>query len=67
MFVSNQYIYILIFALILSIAAVALVILVIEESPLYLMKKGQFEKANNIMLKIHRVNTGKKVVATDSY
>lgn len=60
MFVSNQYIYILIFALILSIIAVVLVILLVEESPLYLMKKGEFDKANKIMAKIHRMNFGAK-------
>jgi len=67
MFVSNQYIFILIFALILAIAAVALMVLVIEESPLYLMKKGEYERANTIMRKIHRINVGAKQAVIESY
>lgn len=51
--------YILIFALSLTIAAVVLVVVFMEESPLYLIKKGEFDKANIIMAKIHRINNGK--------
>lgn len=51
--------YILIFALSLTIAAVVLVVVFMEESPLYLMKKGEFDKANIVMAKIHHINIGK--------
>jgi Sugar (and other) transporter len=65
--VSNQYIYILIFALILSIAAVVLLVVVLEESPLYLMKKGEFDRANAVMNRIHRMNVGAKRAETEAY
>jgi len=57
----------LVFALFLSIAAVVLVIFFLEESPLYLIKKGEFERANMIMAKIHRINVGVKRAEAESY
>lgn len=52
-FISNQSVYILVFGLVLSIIATALMIAVVHESPLFLLKKGEFARANDILTKIH--------------
>lgn len=56
-FVSNEFFYVLAFAFILQIVAVALIFTVIEESPLFLHKKGETTRANLIVEKIHKMNT----------
>jgi len=55
-FMSNQSSYILLFGLVLSIAAALLMLLIVQESPLFLLKKGDFERANEVLNKIHNIN-----------
>ena len=57
-FISNKFFYVLAFAFILQVAAVILIFTVIEESPLFLLKKGETTRANLIFAKIHKMNTG---------
>ena len=52
-FISNQSIYILLFGLALSVAAASSMLFVVEESPLFLLKKGDFQKANALLNKIN--------------
>ena len=55
-FISNQSVYILLFGLVLSVAAAVLMLVVVQESPLFLLKKGNFERANAVLNKIHLMN-----------
>ena len=59
-FIYNQFFHVLVFAFILQVVAVAIIFAVIEESPLFLMKKGESHRAIEILSNIHRLNTGYK-------
>ena len=59
-FINNHFFHVLAFAFTLQVVAVALLFTVIEESPLFLMKKGEVERAIVILNKINYLNTGSR-------
>jgi hypothetical protein len=50
--------------LILQIVSFCVLAFYLEESPLYLLKKGEIEKATRIIQRIHSINTGIPMSAT---
>ena len=50
--------YIMTAGLIIQIVSFCLLAFYLEESPLFLLKKGEIEKATQILSRIHSINTG---------
>jgi hypothetical protein len=60
-FVSNDYYYFVCIGIALNVFALIMIPCFVDESPLYLMKKGEFEQAKVIIERIYRLNGDSEV------
>jgi hypothetical protein len=55
-FISNDYRYFVCIGICLNVFALVMIPCFVDESPLYLMKRGEFRKASVIIDRIYRLN-----------